>query len=67
MYLLIYFIFSKIFGFFFIEKNKKQKVPEELLKFGTHTKKKEHDLYGAHFKDHGEEVLPEATHITFDD
>ena len=28
-----------------------QPVPEELLKFGTHTKKKEHSLYGAFFKD----------------
>ena len=25
-------------------------VPPELLKFGTHVKKKEHGLYGAHFK-----------------
>lgn len=25
-------------------------VPDELLKFGTHVKKKEHGMYGAHFK-----------------
>mmetsp|Transcript_15410 Transcript_15410/g.21251 ORF Transcript_15410/g.21251 Transcript_15410/m.21251 type:complete len:555 (+) Transcript_15410:148-1812(+) len=29
----------------------KQDVPSELLKFGTHVKKKESKLYGAHFKD----------------
>lgn len=28
-----------------------QTVPPELLKFGTHVKKKESKLYGAHFKD----------------
>lgn len=28
----------------------KADVPPELLKFGTHIKKKEHSLYGAHFK-----------------
>jgi ATP-dependent RNA helicase DBP3 len=28
-----------------------QHVPEELMKFGTHVKKKEHKLFGAHFKD----------------
>lgn len=27
-----------------------QEVPEELMKFGSHTKKKEHSLYGAFFK-----------------
>jgi ATP-dependent RNA helicase DBP3 len=28
-----------------------QEVPEALTKFGTHVKKKEHKLFGAHFKD----------------
>lgn len=48
-------------------KEANQSVPESLLKFGTHTKKKEHKLYGAHFKalDGGETKQP--TKITFDD
>ncbi len=42
-----------------------QTVPEELLKFGTTVKKKEHKLYGAHFKD--VDFNAKATKITFDD
>lgn len=43
----------------------KQKVPEELLAFGTTVKKKEHKLYGAHFKD--VDLNKKASKITFDD
>jgi len=42
-----------------------QPVPEDLTKFGSHVKKKEHGMYGAHFK----EILPESNakkvHIKF--
>uniref|UniRef100_A0A7S0R477 RNA helicase n=1 Tax=Chlamydomonas leiostraca TaxID=1034604 RepID=A0A7S0R477_9CHLO len=41
-----------------------QKVPEDLLKFGTAVKKKESKLYGAHFKD--VDVEAKATKVTFD-
>eukprot|EP00873_Tetraselmis_striata_P046498 jgi/Tetstr1/466762/TSEL_011232.t1 len=41
-----------------------QKVPSELLKFGTTVKKKESKLYGAHFKD--VDMNAKATKITFD-
>lgn len=41
-----------------------QKVPDELLKFGTHVKKKESKLYGAHFKD--VDVSAKATKVKFD-
>ncbi|CAM8885354.1 unnamed protein product [Rhodiola kirilowii] len=43
----------------------KQIVPESLLKFGTHVKKKESKLYGAHFKEIGIDA-PKSTKITFD-
>ena len=43
----------------------KQPVPDELLKFGTTVKKKEHKLYGAHFKD--VDLSKKATKVTFDD
>lgn len=43
----------------------KQQVPEALLSFGTTVKKKEHKLYGAHFKDM--DLSKKATKITFDD
>ncbi|KAL1556892.1 RNA helicase [Salvia divinorum] len=43
----------------------KQVVPEELLKFGTHVKKKESKLYGAHFREIDANA-PKATKITFD-
>ncbi|OQR88668.1 DEAD/DEAH box RNA helicase [Thraustotheca clavata] len=39
-------------------------VPEELTKFGTHVKKKEHKLYGAFAKD--VDMNKKATKITFD-
>lgn len=42
----------------------KQKVPEVLLSFGTTVKKKEHGLYGAHFKNI--DLSVKATKITFD-
>lgn len=41
-----------------------QTVPEELMKFGTHVKKKEHKLFGAHFKD--VDMSKKATKKTFD-
>lgn len=46
-------------------KAAKQDVPESLLKFGTTVKKKQHDAYGAFFKDIGTDK--KATKITFDD
>lgn len=42
-----------------------QKVPDNLLAFGTTTKKKESKLYGAHFKDIDPSL--KATKIVFDD
>lgn len=45
-------------------KEAKQKVPEELLAFGTTVKKKESKLYGAHFKD--VDLSVKATKVTFD-
>jgi ATP-dependent RNA helicase DBP3 len=41
-----------------------QPVPEELMKFGTTVKKKEHGAYGAFYKDTGDAKA--ATKITFD-
>lgn len=41
-----------------------QKVPDSLMKFGTHIKKKEHKLYGAFAKD--VDMSKKATKITFD-
>lgn len=41
-----------------------QTVPEDLLKFGTTVKKKEHQAYGAFYKD--VDVGKKATKITFD-
>jgi len=43
-----------------------QTVPEELIKFGTHVKKKESKLYGAHFKEIGADS-GKAKKITFGD
>lgn len=48
-------------------KEAKQEVPDALKNFGTHTKKKEHALYGAHFKEVPGEEAPKAQKITFDD
>jgi ATP-dependent RNA helicase DBP3 len=44
-------------------------VPEELLKFGTHVKKKVSALYGAHFKEVPAEeggAPPAKLHMKFD-
>ncbi|KAF8082663.1 hypothetical protein N665_0813s0005 [Sinapis alba] len=41
-----------------------QVVPADLTKFGTHVKKKESKLYGAHFKEIAADA-PKATKITF--
>ncbi|CAI9095212.1 OLC1v1031099C1 [Oldenlandia corymbosa var. corymbosa] len=43
-----------------------QVVPAALLNFGTHVKKKESKLYGAHFREIGADA-PKATKITFGD
>ncbi len=43
-----------------------QTVPESLTKYGTHVKKKEHKLYGAHFKAGAEGAPAKPTRITFD-
>ncbi|XP_061343040.1 DEAD-box ATP-dependent RNA helicase 5 [Gastrolobium bilobum] len=42
-----------------------QNVPDALLKFGTHVKKKESKLYGAHFKEIPVDA-PKSQKITFD-
>ncbi|KAL8138796.1 hypothetical protein V2J09_004797 [Rumex salicifolius] len=42
-----------------------QVIPTDLLKFGTHVKKKESKLYGAHFKEIAADA-PKSTKITFD-
>ncbi|KAJ5455806.1 ATP-dependent RNA helicase dbp3 [Penicillium daleae] len=52
-------------GLINVLKAAKQNVPEDLLKFGTTVKKKQHDAYGAFFKDIGTDK--KATKITFDD
>ncbi|CCF57215.1 hypothetical protein KAFR_0C02220 [Kazachstania africana CBS 2517] len=41
-----------------------QPVPEDLIKFGTHTKKKEHGAYGAFYKD--VDMTKKPKKITFD-
>lgn len=41
-----------------------QPVPEDLIKFGTHTKKKEHSAYGSFFKD--VDLTKKPKKITFD-
>lgn len=43
-----------------------QIIPESLMKFGTHVKKKESKLYGAHFKEITVDA-PKSTKITFND
>lgn len=43
----------------------KQEVPESLLKFGTTVKKKQHNAYGAFFKD--VDTSKSATKVVFDD
>lgn len=45
-------------------KAAKQPVPESLLKYGTTVKRKQHDAYGAFYKD--TEGAKKATKITFD-
>ena len=45
-------------------KGANQNVPDELLKFGSHTKKKEHGAYGAFFKD--VDMTKKPKKITFD-
>ncbi|KAL8498545.1 hypothetical protein ACS0TY_021759 [Phlomoides rotata] len=44
----------------------KQVVPDDLLKFGTHVKKKESKLYGAHFREIDANA-PKAVKIKFND
>jgi ATP-dependent RNA helicase DBP3 len=46
----------------------KETVPAELLKFGTGVKRKEHAMYGAHFKppSGGDEPMKKAVRMTFD-
>jgi len=48
-------------------KESNQNVPTELLSFGCHTKKKEHAMYGVHFKQVAEVANKRATRITFDE
>ena len=43
-------------------------IPPELAKFGNTVKKKEHKLYGNHFKDSSElGPIKDAKHVTFSD
>lgn len=46
-------------------KNSGQEVPEELYKFGTTIRKKEHKVYGAHFKELDPSIKPK--HMKYDD
>uniref|UniRef100_K3X8C2 RNA helicase n=1 Tax=Globisporangium ultimum (strain ATCC 200006 / CBS 805.95 / DAOM BR144) TaxID=431595 RepID=K3X8C2_GLOUD len=46
-------------------RDSNQDVPQDLMKFGTHVKKKEHKLYGAFAKN--VDVTKKATKITFGD
>ena len=46
-------------------KAAKQEVPEDLLKFGATVKKKQHDAYGAFFKD--VDTNKTSTKIVFDE
>ncbi|EEH35969.1 ATP-dependent RNA helicase DBP3 [Paracoccidioides lutzii Pb01] len=48
-----------------ILKRAKQEIPEALLKFGTTVKKKQHDSYGAFFREAN--TMKTATKIKFDD
>lgn len=41
-------------------------VPAELMKFGQHTKRKVHPVYGAHYRSADEIGCTEPTRITFD-
>ncbi|KAL6066746.1 RNA-dependent ATPase [Balamuthia mandrillaris] len=41
-------------------------VPEELLKFGAHVKRKDHALYGQAYKGDASAPMPARKHITFD-
>ena len=52
-------------GLINVLKGAGQPVPEELLKFGTTVKKKQHDAYGAFFKEDMQGKT--ATKVTFDD
>ncbi|KAL2833217.1 P-loop containing nucleoside triphosphate hydrolase protein [Aspergillus cavernicola] len=52
-------------GLINVLKAANQEVPEDLLKFGSTVKKKQHDAYGAFFKD--AEPGKAATKIVFDD
>eukprot|EP00455_Lapot_gusevi_P054709 TRINITY_DN881_c0_g1_i3.p1 TRINITY_DN881_c0_g1~~TRINITY_DN881_c0_g1_i3.p1 ORF type:complete len:564 (+),score=212.82 TRINITY_DN881_c0_g1_i3:106-1797(+) len=50
-----------------ILKEANQPVPEELLQFGVHTKKKTHHLYGNHFKENdNQKPMREKSHVKFD-
>jgi ATP-dependent RNA helicase DBP3 len=42
-----------------------QDVPEELTNFGCYVKKKEHSMYGAHFRNSSTAPMPEKKHIKF--
>ena len=42
-------------------------VPAELLKFGSHIKKKEHALYGAHYKADNKGPLAAPSKMKFDE
>ena len=46
-------------------KEAHQNIPDELLKFGTHVKKKEHAMYGAHFKP-VEGPMKQSVRVKFD-
>ncbi len=65
LFLLFWISFTDLTSLINVLKAAKQDVPESLLKFGTTVKKKQHDAYGAFFKDIGTDK--KATKITFDD
>lgn len=58
-------LLTVLFRLINVLKAANQDVPDSLFKFGTTVKKKQHDAYGAFFKD--VDVTKSATKITFDD
>lgn len=65
LYLMNWIYFTDVCRLINVLRAAKQDVPEDLLKFGTTVKKKQHGAYGAFFKD--VDNNKSATKIVFDD
>eukprot|EP01135_Chromosphaera_perkinsii_P006061 Nk52_evm2s388 gene=Nk52_evmTU2s388 len=46
-------------------KESNQEVPADLTKFGTHVKRKEHKLYGLHYKADDDRPMKASSHVKF--